>query len=117
MSLLSICQDVAAEIPVAAPSAIVGNPDGTAQLMLALAQRAGEALARRAPGGFVVLIREYGFTTAAVAQQSGSIANNGPGGSAVISGLTGISAVVANTWQAFGTGVRANAVVTAPPRR
>jgi hypothetical protein len=113
MSLLSICQDVAAEIPVAAPSAIVGNPDGTAQLMLALVQRAGEALARRPPGGFVALIRELSFTTAAVAQQSGSIANGGPGGSAVISGLSGIAAVAANTWQAFGTGVRANAIVTA----
>ena len=51
MSLLSICQEVAAEIPVAPPLGIVGNPDGTAQLMLALAQRAGEALARRPPGG------------------------------------------------------------------
>jgi len=27
MSLLSICQEVASEIPVAAPAAIVGNPD------------------------------------------------------------------------------------------
>ena len=43
MSLLSICQEVAAEIPVAAPTSIVGNPDGTAQLMLAQAQRAGES--------------------------------------------------------------------------
>jgi hypothetical protein len=65
VSLLSICQEVAAEIPVAAPTSIVGNPDGTAQLMLALAQRAGEALARRPPGGWVALIREYGFATAA----------------------------------------------------
>lgn len=55
MSLLSICQEVAAEIPVAAPTSIVGNPDGTAQLMLA--QRAGEALARRPPGGWVALCR------------------------------------------------------------
>jgi hypothetical protein len=113
VSLLSICQEVAAEIPVAAPTSIVGNPDGTAQLMLALAQRAGEALARRPPGGFVAMIREYGFTTAAVAAQSGTIANSGPGGTAVISGLTGIGAVAANTWSAFGTGVRGNSIVTA----
>jgi len=31
VSLLSICRQVASEIPVAAPAAIVGNPDGTAQ--------------------------------------------------------------------------------------
>jgi hypothetical protein len=30
MSLLSICQEVAAEIPVAPPVGIIGNPDGTA---------------------------------------------------------------------------------------
>jgi len=113
VSLLSICQEVAAEIPVAAPTSIVGNPDGTAQLMLALAQRAGEALARRPPGGFVAMIREYDFTTAAVPAQSGTIANSGPGGTAVISGLTGIGAVAANTWSAFGTGVRSNSIVTA----
>jgi hypothetical protein len=113
MSLLSICQDVAAEIPVAAPAVIVGNPDGTAQLMLALAQRAGEALARRPPGGWVAMIREYGFATAAVPVQSGTVANGGPGGTAVISGLTGISAVGPSTWYGFGTGVRANSMVTA----
>lgn len=113
MSLLSICQDVASEIPVAAPTAIVGNPDGTAQLMLALAQRAGEALARRPPAGWVALVREHDFMTAAVAPQQGVIGNSGPGGSAVIFGLTGIAAVAANTWCAFGTGVRANAMVTA----
>jgi hypothetical protein len=113
MSLLSICQEVASEIPVAAPTSIVGNPDGTAELMLALAQRAGEALARRPQGGWVALIREYDFSTAAAAQQSGSIANTGPGGTAVVSGLSGISPIAVATWQAFGTGVRLGSVVTA----
>jgi hypothetical protein len=113
MSLLSICQEVAAEIPVAAPAAIVGNPDGTAQLMLALAQRAGEALARRPQGGWVAMIREHGFTTVALTPQAGSTANSGPGGVAVISGLSGLAAVANATWQAFGTGLKPNAIVTA----
>src|SRR3974390_1976753 len=108
MSLLSICQEVAAEIPVAPPVGIIGNPDGTAQLMLALAQRAGEALARRPPGGWVAMIREYDFATAAVSTFSGSVANLGPAGVAIISGATpaAISAVTPNAWVAFGTGLK-----------
>src|SRR6476469_10074103 len=104
MSLLSICQEVAAEIPVAPPLGIVGNPDGTAQLMLALAQRAGEALARRPPGGWVAMIREYDFATAAVPTFSGTVANTGSGGVAVISGAApaAIAAVTPYAWVAFG---------------
>src|SRR5262249_3846289 len=113
MSLLSICQEVAAEIPVAPPAAIVGNPDGTAQLMLALAQRAGEALARRPQGGWIAMIREHGFTTLALGPQAGSVANTGPGGAAVISGLSGLAGAAIATWQAFGTGLKPNSVVTA----
>jgi hypothetical protein len=113
MSLLSICQEVAAEVPVAAPAAIVGNPDGTAQLMLALAQRAGEALARRPQGGWVAMIREHEFTTAALPPQPGSVANGGPGGVAVISGLSGLAGVAIATWQALGTGLKPNSVVSA----
>jgi len=113
MSLLSICQEVASEIPVAAPTSIVGNPDGTAQLMLALAQRAGEALARRPPGGWVAMIREYDVTTAALAPQPGTLTNSGAGGVAVISGLSGLAALAPNTWYAFGTGLRSNSIVAA----
>jgi hypothetical protein len=113
VSLLSICQEVAAEIPMAAPTSIVGNPDGIAQLMLALAQRAGEALARRPPGGWVALIREYGFATAALAPQAGTLTNSGAGGVAVISGLSGLAAVAANSWYAFGTGLKSNSIVAA----
>ncbi len=113
MSLLSICQEVAAEIPVAPPVGIIGNPDGTAQLMLALAQRAGEALARRPPGGWIAMTREYDFATAAVSTFSGTVANTGPGGAAVISGAApaAISAVTPNAWVAFGTGLKINSIV------
>jgi hypothetical protein len=113
MSLLSICQEVASEIPVAAPTSIVGNPDGTAQLMLVLAQRAGEALARRPPGGWVAMIREYDVATAALAPQPGTLTNSGAGGVAVIAGLSGLAALAPNTWYAFGTGLRNNSIVAA----
>ena len=120
MSLLSICQTVASQIPIAAPSAIVGNSDETATLLLALAQDAGEALSRKPDLGWVDQVREFDFTTSSVAQQSGTIANSGPGGVAVISGLTiasGSSApanpVTSTGWYAFGTGVQNNSLITA----
>jgi hypothetical protein len=120
MSLLTICQIVASQIPIAAPSAIVGNTDETAMLLLALAQDAGEALSRKPDLGWVNQVREFDFTTSSVAQQSGTIANSGPGGVAVISGLTIASGAnrpanpVASTgWYAFGTGVANNSLITA----
>jgi len=113
MTLLSICQAVASVIPTAAPTAIVGNSDETAQLLLNLANEVGEDLARRPDNGWVDMVREYDFTTAAVAQQSGTIANSGAGGVAQISGLTLGSVVQSSGWYAFGTGVLNNSLVTA----
>lgn len=111
MSLLSICQLALADCGLAMPTSIIGNTDFTAQRVLAAAQLAGKSLYKRPQGGWVNSIREYDFVTAAVAQQAGTIANSGPGGVAVISGLTGISAIAALTWYAFGTGVPNNAIV------
>lgn len=111
MSLLSICQSACATAPVGVPTSIVGNTDETSTLLLALANDAAEDIARRPQGGWVSMIREYDFTTAAVAPQSGTIAN--VGGFGVISGLSGISAVQSGNWYAFGTGVPNNAIVTA----
>lgn len=113
MSLLQICTLAAQGIPVSAPTAIVGNSDETAVSLLANAQYAGESLARKPQGGWVAMIREYDFVTASVASQSGTIANSGPSGVAVISGLTGISAVTVGTWWAFGTGVPLDSIVAA----
>jgi hypothetical protein len=115
MSLLTICQTVAGQIPVAVPTSIIGNGDETALLLLALAQDAGEALARKPDGGWVDMIREFDFTTAATPEQSGTIANSGPGGVAVISGLTlagTANPVTSNGWYAFGTGVADNSLIT-----
>lgn len=109
MTLLSICIEACQLAPVAAPQSIIGNTDETAQLLLAIANRAGNDVARKPPGGWVSMIREYSFTTSALAAQNGTIAN--VGNSAVISGLSGIQGVQPNTWIASGTGIPNNAAV------
>jgi len=111
MSLLTICQDVANGIPVAPPSSIVGNSDTTATLLLSQANLAGEQLARKPQGGWVAMIKEYDFVTAAVLPESGNIANSGAGGVAQISGLSSTTGIAPTTWYAFGTGVPNNALV------
>lgn len=63
MTLLSILQQVAGEIPVTKPPIIVGSSDTTASLLLACAQAEGEALARRPQDGWVAQIIEYTFPT------------------------------------------------------
>lgn len=67
MSLLTICQNVAKEVPLSVPSQIVGNSDETAGLILACAQSAGKSLARRRNknGGWVDMIKEHTFVTVA----------------------------------------------------
>lgn len=112
MSLLSICQSIAEEIPTAAPTSIVGNVDTTAQILLIQAQRAGEALARRPQNGWVAMMKEFDFRTAAIGAQSGSIASAGPT-SAIISGLATTTGITIGTWYAFGFGVANNSIVSA----
>jgi hypothetical protein len=112
VSLLSICTDVAAELALAIPTFIVNNPDETAIRLLAAAQLAGKFVSKKPQGGWVSTIREYDFTTNAILEQAGTIAN--VGGFGVISGLTlGTSPIAAGTWYAFGTGVPNNAIITA----
>jgi len=124
MSLLTICQSVAASIPLALPSAIVASvgQDETATLLYYLAIKAGEELARKPDFGWVDQVREYDFTTSSLPQQAGTIANSGAGGVAVISGLTlsgsvtiaaPANPVTSSGWYAFGTGVRNNSLITA----
>jgi hypothetical protein len=111
VTLLSICTQIANDIPVAAPSAIIGNGDETAIRLLASAQNAGEALARKPQGGWINMIREYDFTTQALLPQAGAIAN--VLGFGVISGLASTAGIAAGTWYGFGNGVPNNAIVTA----
>jgi hypothetical protein len=109
LSLLQLCQAACSTAPVAQPTAIIGATDQTATLLLGLANDAGDELARRPPGGWVDMIREYDFMTQALLAQNATIAN--VGNSAVISGLSNIQAVTPNLWIASGTGIPNNAVV------
>ena len=112
MSLLSICTQVANDLALAVPTAIVGNSDETATRLLAQAQAEGEALARKPENGWVCMILEHDFTTAATPSNiSGSVTN--VGGFAVVSGLTLNNKVQVQTWQGYGTGLQNNSVVTA----
>jgi hypothetical protein len=113
MSLLTICQLALADLGLPQPTAIFGNSDETAQRVLAAAQLAGKSLYKRPNGGWVNSIKEYDFTTAAIAQQNGTIANSGAGGVAVISGLSTTAGIAASGWYAFGTGVLNNSIITA----
>jgi hypothetical protein len=111
MSLLTICQLAIQDLGLAVPTSIIGNPDETAVRALAAAQLAGKSLYKRPEGGWVASIKEYDFVTAAVAAQNGTIANSGPGGVAVISGLASTAGIAALTWYGFGSGVPNNAIV------
>jgi len=113
VSLLTICQAVCGAALIGAPTSIVGNSDETAVALLALANQAGQSLARRPQGGWVQMIREYDFTTTALLPQAGTVANSGPNGTGVISGLSSTAGVAVNSWFASGTGVPNNSIVTA----
>jgi hypothetical protein len=112
-TLLDLCTLALQDTGLAVPSGIVGNTDETALRVLAAAQMAGKSLFKAPDGGWVASIREYDFTTAAVAQQSGTVANTGPNGTAVVSGLATTTGIAANTWYGFGTGLPNNSIVTA----
>jgi hypothetical protein len=109
--LITLAQQACALAPIAIPSFIVGNQDETATLILALANRAGEELARRPQGGWVSMIREYDFTTQALAPQSGTIYNIGSG--SVITGLSNTGQIQPFIWQVSGTGIANNATILA----
>jgi hypothetical protein len=115
MTLLTIATNVAAAVPVAAPTFIVGNADETAVRLLSAANLTSEALARTPQGGWLAMIAEYDFFTSATASNiSGTTAN--VGGFGVISGLTlgtTVNPMAPLTWYAFGTGLPQQAIVTA----
>ena len=63
MTLLSIARDVADEIGILAPDALIGNADLTARRIMACAKAAGEELYRKAD--WSILQREHVFETVA----------------------------------------------------
>lgn len=111
MTLLSICQQVAAKIPIAVPAAIIGNSNTNASLLLQSAQDVGEDMARRPQGGWLAMIMENDFQTAATNTLNGIVENTGPGGVAQIVVPDGIGATEPFTWYAFGTGLPNNSIV------
>jgi len=62
MTLLTICSNVAKEIPVESPVTIYGSSNSTAKLLLACAQKEGRVLAKEF--NWLTLVKEYTFTTA-----------------------------------------------------
>ena len=111
MSLLTLCQQVASSIPLAVPTAIVGQSDDTAILLLACAQDEGEALSRKPSAGWLEQQVEYDFTTVAFPNLAGTLANTGAGGVGVITGLSSTTGIAAKTFYVTGTNVPANTTV------
>lgn len=105
MTLLSILQQVASEIPVAKPAIVVGSTDSTASLLLACAQAEGESLARRPDHGWVAQIVENTFTTASV-----TTTGNVTAGNLAITGL-GTTVGIAAGFTANGPGLVSNSRV------
>lgn len=113
MTLLSICTAACNIVPVTPPATIVGNSNQTARMLLALADLAGQEVARRPEGGWVSMIKQYEFALVALTQQEGSIDNSGPGGNGLIQGLSSTAGIAANSWIASGPGVMNQSIVTA----
>lgn len=64
MTLLTICQDIARDIPVDIPTQVFGNDsDDTAKLLFSSANNAGKWLAKR--HNWVDMVKEYTFSTVA----------------------------------------------------
>ena len=106
MSLLSICDDIANDTPVAAPSTIIGNTNRTASLLLACVNRAGKSLAKYKGGGWSILGRETTFTTVAIQTTA-----NQTGGSAVLSGIPSTAGLSPGVFAAAGFGIPGNTYI------
>lgn len=111
-TLLSMCTAALQDCGFASPASLIGNFDETALRVVAAAQFAGKSLYKAPQGGWVANIKENDFTTVAISSQSGTVANSGPNGTAVISGLSTTTGITANAWYAFGTGLPSNSIVT-----
>lgn len=76
MTLLSMLQDVADEVGIPRPSAIVGNTSNDVRQLLAIANREGKSLAQRYP--WQESVKEATFTTVA-AELQGTLESIAPG--------------------------------------
>ena len=115
MTLLSFCQAACESVPIAAPSAICANTqDETALLLLALANQAGQSLARRPQGGWIEMIREYDFYTKSYPNPIAGELFNAAGVTHLYVEAPSSSAlqnVAPNSWVANGPGLSNGSVV------
>ena len=113
MSLLSICQQAAQYAGIQAPTSIIANSQQTAQLLLASANLAGMAIARRPAGGWVSMIREYDFQTRAGSNYSGTVVNvNHQAVITIVLAVTDpILLSLGPQWVCNGTGIPNNSIV------
>lgn len=63
MTVLTLAQEVADNVPVSSPTALLGSTADTARLLRSQAQKAGKSLMRAHP--WVVLVKEFSFSTVA----------------------------------------------------
>lgn len=89
-------QDAADEVGIPQPSQIIGAADDTSRQLLALANREGKDFSTMAnsKGGWQELHKEHRFTTVCLTGLTG----NTTAGSAVISGISDTTGIVAGTW-------------------
>lgn len=63
MSLLTIAQNVAEQVPINRPTSVINNKTQEVKLLLSCIQKAGESISRRPENGWVVQQKEHTFTT------------------------------------------------------
>lgn len=104
LTLLEIIQAVCNELSLPPPASVIGNQDTQVTQLLALANREGQELYRRASQnqGWPVLRQEYTFTFDGLTEQACTF-----DGSNVITGIASTLGV-SEGWQVLGTDVPAN---------
>ena len=95
-TLLRLLQDFADEVGIPAPSQVVGNADDTSRQLLSLANREGKdfSVAANSKGGWQELHKEHRFLTVCLTGLTGATTS----GSAVITGISSTTGIVAGTW-------------------
>lgn len=102
-SVLTMVQNVCAELALAQPNSLIGNSDQQATQFLAFAQREGYELSQRLNKneGWQSLRREYTFATVSSGLLSGNFVN----GSAVVTGITPNTSTIVATQTAVLYGI------------
>lgn len=95
-TFLKLIQDFADEVGIPQPSQVIGAADDTSRQLLALANREGKEFSNMAnsKGGWQELHKEYRFVTVCLTGLTG----NTTSGSAIITGISDTTGIVAGTW-------------------